>query len=265
MSYEPPDSLSPSRLGTFLTCPLKFRFESLDRFPTTAGWQAQAGTAVHRALELLMADPPEERNLDALKGHLITAIDEIDWDLSETDGAKLLKTAHASVAKYAEMEDPTQVRPEGLELKLEVDVDGLILRGIIDRLDASDDGPIVIDYKTGKIPGEKYEAKALIGMDCYSLMHEIHFGTIPARLVLMYVAHGQTITKVPTERTNKAIRQKINAVRSAIERACESDDFRASPGALCNNYCDFQAFCPAFGGNPQEAFVQLQRRPERTM
>lgn len=261
MSYEPPDSLSPSRLGTFLTCPLKFRFESLDRFPTTAGWQAQAGTAVHRALELLMADPPEERTQGRLEAHLATAMLDVDAALTEDEMRSLRKTAAKSLAKYAEMEDPTQVRPEGLELRLEVDVDGLILRGIIDRLDLSEDGSVVIDYKTGKMPGEKYEAKALIGMHCYSLMHEIHFGVIPARLVLMYVAHGQSITKVPTERTNKAIRQKINAVRSAIERACEHDDFRASPSGLCNNYCDFQAFCPAFDGRPEEAFVQLTPRP----
>ena len=43
---------------------------------------------------------------------------------------------------------------------------------------------------------------------------------------------------------------------SAIEQACRNDDFRPRPSPLCN-YCRFREFCPAYGGDPDQASVVL--------
>jgi putative RecB family exonuclease len=45
-------------------------------------------------------------------------------------------------------------------------------------------------------------------------------------------------------------------VWTAIERACRDEDFRPHPSPLCN-YCRFREFCPAYGGNPEEAALAL--------
>jgi putative RecB family exonuclease len=48
----------------------------------------------------------------------------------------------------------------------------------------------------------------------------------------------------------------------AIRTACERDDFRARPSALCD-FCSFREFCPAWGGDPsQAAMVMLARQAE---
>ncbi len=39
-----------------------------------------------------------------------------------------------------------------------------------------------------------------------------------------------------------------------MERACEHDDFRPKTSALCN-WCSFKQYCPAYGGNPDDARV----------
>ena len=44
-----------------------------------------------------------------------------------------------------------------------------------------------------------------------------------------------------------------------LERACERDDFRPKPGPLCS-WCNFQAHCPAFGGDPARAADGLMVR-----
>jgi putative RecB family exonuclease len=55
---------------------------------------------------------------------------------------------------------------------------------------------------------------------------------------------------------------KSAAVMRAIHTACDRNDFRPRPSTLCD-YCSFQEFCPAFGGDPsQAAMVLLARKAE---
>ncbi|HWG94151.1 MAG TPA: PD-(D/E)XK nuclease family protein, partial [Mycobacteriales bacterium] len=54
-------SLSPSRAGDFLTCPLLFRFRTIDRLPEPPSSAATRGTLVHAALEALFDLPAAER------------------------------------------------------------------------------------------------------------------------------------------------------------------------------------------------------------
>ncbi|HEY4866214.1 MAG TPA: PD-(D/E)XK nuclease family protein, partial [Candidatus Dormibacteraeota bacterium] len=44
-------SLSPSRAGDFLTCPLLYRFRVIDRLPEPPSPAAVRGTLVHAVLE----------------------------------------------------------------------------------------------------------------------------------------------------------------------------------------------------------------------
>src|SRR5260221_5650066 len=51
-------SLSPSRAGDFLTCPLLYRFRVIDRLPEPPSSAAARGTLVHAVLERLFDQPP---------------------------------------------------------------------------------------------------------------------------------------------------------------------------------------------------------------
>ena len=81
---------------------------------------------MHRALELLLDRPPDERTLDAGLADLARARIELaphpefaDLDLTDEEWAKFDADAEALVQKYFQLEDPRTVRPIGLELKLE--------------------------------------------------------------------------------------------------------------------------------------------------
>ena len=60
----------------------------------------------------------------------------------------------------------------------------------------------------------------------------------------------------PTDQALRGHRIKAGAVWSAIERSCAKGDFRPRPSPLCD-YCRFQDFCPAFGGDPAQAAYAL--------
>src|SRR3546814_13697243 len=93
--------------------------------------------------------------------------------------ATFLADAEVLVRKYFHLEDPTTITPIGIELKLEAEVGGVRLRGIIDRLELDADGELVVTaYKTGRAPGERQEQQRLAGVAFYSLPCERLFGQI---------------------------------------------------------------------------------------
>jgi putative RecB family exonuclease len=263
MGIALPGSLSPSAVSAFKDCPLAFKFSYLDRLPEPPSAAASKGTLVHRALELLMCRAPSDRALDAGLADLDKARVELaghpdfaDLDLSEAEWRSFNSEAEVLVRRYFELEDPTTVRPMGLELKLSCELDGVRMRGVIDRLERDPvNGELVVtDYKTGSVPSEFHESKRLGGVHLYALLCERMLGERPARVQLLYLSKPEAIIARPTEQSVTAVVRKTNALWNAVTRACAHDDFRPSPGPLCN-YCTFKPYCPAFGGDPAEAAV----------
>jgi putative RecB family exonuclease len=252
-TYPVPTSLSPSRVDSFTTCPLQFRFASIERLPEAPSIHSTKGSFVHRVLERLFEVTPEQRNADQLEVAFTATVEEyaiepelVDLGLDDEQLASFHADARRLAANYLRMEDPTRVRAIGLELRLEADVNGLSLRGIIDRLDLDDDGGlVVVDYKSGRPPMAGREQQRMDGIHTYSLLCEAVFGVRPAAIKLMYLSTGETITAIPSEQSVRFVRNKVGAVWKAIARSCETGDFRPKPSRLCA-FCSFTALCPAF-------------------
>ena len=263
MVHVVPTSLSPSRVDAFINCPMQFRFASIERLPEPPSPHATKGSLVHRALELLMCRAAPLRGGDALHECLDQAAREflsdpeyVGLNLSEAATETFLADAAALVRNYLAMEDPTQVCDIGLELRLEAKVGDLTLRGIIDRLDLTPDGELIVtDYKTGRPPMRDREQGKLGGVNFYAFLCQEVLGRRPDRIRLMYLRTGETIEAIPTERSIKFLHQRTTAVWQAVAKACTTDDFRPRPSNLCKS-CSYQRWCPAFGGNPELAAVE---------
>ena len=92
-------------------------------------------------------------------------------------------------------------------------------------------------------------------MHFYSFLCEEVLGRRPAAIRLMYLSTGETIEATPSAQSVRFITTRTTAVWQAVERACQTEDFRPRPGALCNS-CSFQQWCPAFGGDPDRAHLE---------
>jgi len=266
MSLALPTSLSPSKVSSFTECALAFRFSAIDRLPDPPTAATVKGTLVHSTLERLMLLDPVDRTVDAAMGCLADAraalADDAEWlelALDPTAEATFMAEADVLVRKYFEIEDPTTVTPMGLELRMEVELEGLTLRGIIDRLERDADGGLVVtDYKTGRAPNQAFEQSRLGGVHFYAFLCERLLGERPAKVQLLYLSDPVAITTVPSEQSIRQLERKVKAIWQAIERACERDDFRPKQSRLCD-WCAYQAFCPAFGGDPDEARLLAAR------
>jgi putative RecB family exonuclease len=254
-------SLSPSRAADFKTCPLLYRFRSIDRLPQAPSRAASRGTVVHSVLEQLFDLPPADRTVTAAKRLVGPSWQKLLVDeprvaelfAEDGDGTELaawLESAGALLENYFALEDPTRLEPAAREELVEIVVDGLRLRGYVDRLDVSAAGDLrVVDYKTGSVPREAFEAKALFQMKFYALVLWRLRGVVPRQLRLIYLADTDTLSYAPDAGELERFERTLQAIWVAIARATEKQDFRPRPSKLCG-WCDHQALCPAFGGTP---------------
>lgn len=254
-------ALSPSRAGDFMTCPLLYRFRSVDRLPEAPSPDAVRGTVVHRVLEELFDVPAAERTPDRARAMLEPAWEQVleaDPTLAgmfDADGGPEVGRWLASCAtvldRWFTLEDPRRLEPAERELYVETVLESrLLLRGFVDRLDVAPNGMLrVVDYKTGRAPGPGFEGKALFQLKFYGLVLWRTRGVVPAVLQLVYLGSGEVLRYEPDEADLLATERKVEAVWRAIRAAEESGDWRPRRSRLCG-WCAHQALCPEWGGTP---------------
>ena len=251
-----PTSLSPSRASDFMTCPLLFRFRSIDRLPEEPSVAAIRGTLVHRALEILFDLPAVERSPQA-------AVELVDraWHELLRDDPRSAAVVEASgglgpemtalVDGYFSLEDPRRLQPHARELGVSAQVaEGFEARGFIDRVDLSPEGAVrIVDYKTGRSPSAGFEAKPMFQMRFYALVWWRMTGVVPRLLRLMYLGNREMLSYEPDEVDLERTQVKVLALRDAIGQAADRGEFTATPSRLCD-WCSHRALCPAWGGSP---------------
>ncbi|MGZ4598283.1 MAG: RecB family exonuclease [Oryzihumus sp.] len=253
-------ALSPSRASDFMQCPLLYRFRVIDKLPEPPSAAAARGTLVHSVLERLFDLPAPERTLAAAAGLVAPqweALVEAEPDLASlVDGtspdalAAWFEESVALIERWFTLEDPTRLEPAERELYVETELDGLTLRGYVDRLDVAPTGEVrVVDYKTGRSPSELFEAKALFQMKFYALVLWRLRGEVPRLLQLVYLGNSEIVRYSPDETDLLATERKLKALWQAIERAASTGDWRPNKSRLCD-WCEHRQLCPAWGGTP---------------
>lgn len=242
-----------------MSCPLLYRFRVIDRLPSPPTAAMARGTLVHAVLERLFDLPAHARTLEAAVALVPTEWERLATDepqlsdlLAEHDGRtdEWFTGAGALLETWFGLEDPTRLEPAERELYVETEVDGLTLRGYVDRLDVAPSGAMrVVDYKTGRSPSERFESKALFQMKFYALVLWKLHGEIPTLLQLVYLGNGEIVRYAPDEQDLRGVERKVKALWAAIERAAETADWRPSPSRLCD-WCEHRPICPAWGGTP---------------
>ncbi|GAA4252483.1 RecB family exonuclease [Dactylosporangium darangshiense] len=253
-------TLSPSRAADFKTCPLLYRYRSIDRLPERPTPDQARGTLVHAVLEALFDAPPGGRTPEHAESLVAPQWQRLVEEEPELAGIftdppltpdDFLAGARDLLHGYFAVEDPNRLEPADRESYVEAEVDGrLVIRGIIDRLDVSPAGDLrVVDYKTGGAPREAFEARAMFQLKFYALVLWRTRGVVPRVLRLMYLRDQEVCDFAPDADDLARFERTLLALWQAIELATQNQDFRAKPSRLCG-WCAHQALCPAYGGTP---------------
>ena len=260
-----------------MQCPLLYRFRVIDKLPSAPSAAAARGTLVHAVLERLFDLPSAERTIEAASAlvepqwrALLEGRPELAELFDESDAAAMARwfgDAVSLIERWFTLEDPTRLEPAERELYVETDLDGLTLRGYVDRLDIAPTGELrVVDYKTGRSPSEPFEGKALFQMKFYALVLWRLRGQVPQMLQLVYLANSEIVRYSPDEADLLAVERKLKALWHAIATAAQTGDWRPHKSRLCD-WCDHRGLCPEWGGTPPplpEGAADLALDPHRT-
>ena len=250
-------NLSPSRASQFKTCPQQFKFANVDKLKEPTNEVQAKGTAVHQALEDLFELPKEDRDTEKLHNlfraawtkvrrtdehhNLFSSVDEErEWGV---DGLKLLNN-------YMSMEDPKSFDPLERERWVRGTIEDLNLRGILDRMDRNQNGElIIVDYKSGKAPAEKYKEPRFFALKLYALLIRDELGITPTELKLIYLKNSTIHTLKVDNKMLDEVKIEILDIWSDIKLAFEENNFPATKNALCKNWCYYKPICPVFNDN----------------
>ena len=143
---------SPSSVNTFVKCPLSYWFTYAQGWRPAPNAVLLAGTLVHGVLEDLLALDPDERTIERARAIYTEQSAALEPELDErVNRIELRERAGTALRNYFEVEAPAEIEvvPDGLERKVRATIAGVDIAGTVDRIQFSDGGVRVLDYKTG--------------------------------------------------------------------------------------------------------------------
>lgn len=253
-NLEPPPHLSPSSLATFEQCPLKFKYSKIDLLPDISGKEALLGNFVHDILEILYSLPPNERTIQSARIIAADCWANKGWGekitnlvRSATEIKKIRWQAWFCVENLWLVEDPTVITPAGIEHELNVSIEGVAIKGFIDRYTKSNNNSLIIsDYKTGKTPSKNWLSSKFEQLRIYAALMNITQPLPVSSLELIYLKDGVKFIENTTQEMLINTINRIHKIKSDVDTRCESGVFEAKKSKLCD-YCSYKSICPAWG------------------
>ncbi len=253
------DYLSPSRLSLWMRCPLAFKFRYIDGIRTPPSESLFLGKRVHDGLELFYRYRQAGVRLsrEEVSGHIArhwsTAAEQEQMEFRKQDNSdKLLAKCQDLAACYLDEFAGTDEKVIGVESAMEaVLVDpltgdrlGLPMVGVSDLLLETDDGPVLVDFKTAARGGEPIEQQHEIQLACYAAMFRELTGDLEGGLeVRSLVKTKQPRIEVHRyERRSHRHMARLFAVIGEYLRAIELGEFNYRPGFNCM-FCDVRQPC----------------------
>ena len=192
---------TPSRLGTFTSCPRRYRLTYLVR-PTPAKgapWAHNSmGAAVHNALRDWWLLPARRRSPGAA-GALLDAGWISDGFADAGQSARWRARARGWVEAYVATLDPAD-EPIGVERGVAARTERLALSGRVDRIDLRDGRLVVVDYKTGRSVPDTDDARGSLALAVYVLAARQTLRRPAGRVELHHLPTGRVAAWEHTER-----------------------------------------------------------------
>jgi RecB family exonuclease len=234
--------LSYSSVNTYETCPAKFKFQYEDRLPSAPSPALSFGDSLHRALHRFHARPvPVAPSLEEL--HEILDAVWVTDGFTDTSEERMYRDHGRQVLAQYHRENASHYRiPAALEFRFTIEVEGVQLSGVIDRMDRIPGGGYeIIDYKTNRRLPPQAAIDRDLQLSIYHLAAREVWGIEPERLTLYYLLPGQRMSTARTEADVEQLRRRIGTVAERIA----AGKFEPRQNPLCD-WCEYQRLCPVF-------------------
>lgn len=253
-------SFSYSKMGMYKECPQKYKFRYVHMLPEQPKYYFAFGSALHAVMEFIYnPTKPAFPTLEEALAFFDTTWNKtsfeqkgyasVDKELEGYgEGRRILETYYA--ANAANFKHPLSV-----ETKSTLDIDGLSLISILDRMDYLGDGKIkILDYKTGKTvqrePDQLYMYQKVVEnspvIKAIVQAKDPSVKTVQVGELSFY--HLPTLTELKFERApDKEIFEFWQGVLQIADKI-RAGQFSPTPGENQCRWCDYRNICPVFTG-----------------
>lgn len=230
--------LSHTKIQLHEFCEWAYKLRYVDRVRPIFRPRLLYGANVHGVISKFLARVKD--GLDVEWRHMRDIFDRRwrDAPVSEPENERLRQEALRLVRGFWETCGPDFGKPLFLEKRFAIDMGGVRLEGVVDRVeDRSPGGVEVIDYKSGSAP-DRNTAERNLQLLIYALACREAWSLRPERVSLHYLAtnsvHWWAVTEPDIDETRQRVAETAQQIRG--------EAFNPRTGPHCR-HCDYLRSC----------------------
>ncbi len=253
-------SFSYSKMGMYKECPQKYKFRYVHMIPELPKYYFAFGSVMHSVMEFIY--DPTRQFFPTLSEALSYFDDQWNQTTYEQKGYASVEKELAGYAEgrreieaYYAKHAATFARPLSVEMRSTLEIDGLSLISILDRMDYLGNGLIkILDYKTGKTvqrePDQLYMYQKVVETSptIKALVQQHDPDVKQVRVGQLSFYHLPSLTEMTFERApDKDILEFWHKVLDVADHI-RAGKFDPTPGENQCRWCDYRNICPVFTG-----------------
>jgi len=243
---ELPEYLSASSISTFEQCPLKYKLSRVDKIKEPPTRETLLGVFVHEVMEKLYADSADTGrttfNAKQISAEIWAAgnwVDQVTPYLKGMTMQTFRWNAWWCIENLFKVENPLAIDVQGIEYELNSEIEGVKIKGFIDRLARIDGSDTISDYKTGKTPKDKYLGDKFFQLLLYFICLSKTQTMQDPKLELLYLKDAERRVIEPTPELCAEAIETVVTVNTKIQTCNNASQWEAIPSNLCN-WCFFK-------------------------
>ena len=231
-----PLTLSYSSIQAYRDCPKHYWFRYEQRLPAAQSAEAVQGQILH---EVLRRAGEARREGDEVTARRLRSWHASTWKetpFPDDRRAPTFKRIGLAQLEAFRAAGGFDVAPEMVERDFSAAVDGFTLHGVIDRVDHTDSGWRIIDYKTGRPLGR---ARRDLQVALYGLGAAGALGLAPAELEIVYLASGDRIRLEGVQ----ALQAEARRIAAGVAEGVRAGRFESQPERRKCRLCPYRMAC----------------------
>ncbi len=238
-------TLSYFQVDDYLTCPLKYKYRHVMRIPVLPHHNLVFGRVLHNTIHFYLKQKASGKKLseeELLKEYENRWINE--GFLSREHEEMRKKAGEKALRLFYRREEDSGHIPRFLEKSFKWQFDDVKFIGRWDRIDYTDDGAVIIDFKATEVRGKKEadkKARDSLQMDLYALSF-VKTQDSPLLETQLYFLESDIVGHA--QKKEKELEKAMKKIKEA-EASIRTQDYRAKPDWHNCSLCDFRTICPS--------------------
>jgi len=239
--------ISFSSFETYQNCPLKYKFQNIDKIKEPKSKEAIFGSILHSVMKFVHTPGILSPSLDQAMEFFSNLWNATIFENPDEERAAFSQGVRM-IQDYYKKNNPAKFNIVDLESRFQIEIgkegEKHIVSGIIDRIDKTENGFEIIDYKTTKkMPAqEKVDNNMQLSVYLQAFLSRYpseRKNLSNLKVSLYFLKHG---VKLSAQRTEEQLQKTEGKFLEAI-RLIKEEHFEPQISPLCD-WCGYQNICP---------------------